>query len=389
MKKIKLFLVLFFLFIFILYLLDHFFFREKELPKKHQEMELSEPKILLNEDLPLKSSSNDFYQSTLLKTRFNGAILVAKSGRIVFEQYNGLKGLTKGDPIDTVTSFHLASVSKTFTGMAVLKLWEEGMLQLDDDITTYLTGFPFMGISVRNLLSHRSGLPNYVHFIENMGWDTKKILTNDDLLQTIIENKHKLKPGKPNTYFEYCNTNYVLLALIIEKVSKLSYPQFLEKTFFKPIGMEHSFVFSMEKADSVLPSFKYNNQLEPFTYLDAVYGDKNIYSTPRDLLKWNLAINNGSLFKKQTLEEAFKGYSYERKGIRNYGLGWRLYEFPSGKKIIYHNGWWHGNNTVFLSLPKDSTTIIVLGNKYNSSIYKANKISAIFKGYDRQMNDND
>ena len=116
-------------------------------------------------------------------------------------------------------------------------------------------------------------------------------------------------------------------------------------------------------------------------FLDAIYGDKNIYSSPRDLLKWEIALNNGQLFNASTLEEAYKGYSYEKPGIKNYGLGWRLYEMPSGKKIIYHNGWWHGNNTVFSRLPSDSTTIIVLGNKFNRSIYQAKKIASIYAGY--------
>ena len=89
------------------------------------------------------------------------------------------------------------------------------------------------------------------------------------------------------------------------------------------------------------------------------------------------------------LDQAFKGYSYERRGVRNYGLGWRLYEMPSGKKIIYHNGWWHGNNTVFSRLPSDSTVIIVLGNKFNRSIYQAKKIAGVFSGYGIQLNEDD
>jgi len=141
--------------------------------------------------------------------------------------------------------------------------------------------------------------------------------------------------------------------------------------------------------DNVLPSFKFNNRKEPFTFLDAVYGDKNIYSTVRDILKFDLAINDGLLFKKETLNAAFQGYSYEQKGTKNYGLGWRLYELPSGKKIIYHNGWWHGNNTVFSKFPADSTTIIVLGNKFNKSIYQSKKIIGIFEGYGFQFNEDD
>jgi len=124
-------------------------------------------------------------------------------------------------------------------------------------------------------------------------------------------------------------------------------------------------------------------------FLDAVYGDKNIYSTPRDMMKWDWALNPGNFFSQQTLDDAFKGYSYEKKGKRNYGLGWRLVEMPTGKKIVYHNGWWHGNNTVFSRLPSDSTVIIVLGNKFNRNIYRAKKIAGIFPGYGIQMEEDD
>lgn len=389
MKKIKLFIVLFLAFTASFYVFDRYAVKGDKPVKVIPAVRIDEPGILNKTDLALQRSSNDFFNETLLRSRFNGAILVARSGRIVFEKYNGLKQLTDGDPIDSTTAFHLASVSKTITAMAILKLWEEGKLNLDKEISTYLNTFPYKNITVRNLLNHRSGLPNYLHFVENLGWNTDSMLTNQSLLDLMVQYQKKLHPGRANAYFDYCNTNYALLALIVEKVSKLSFGDYLDITFFKPIGMQHSFVFTPEKAPMVLPSYKFNNRLEPFTFLDGIYGDKNIYSTPRDLLKWNIALNNGSLFSEKTLDEAFKGYSYEKKGIRNYGLGWRLYEMPSGKKIIYHNGWWHGNNTVFMNLPADSTTIVVLGNKYNRSIYRAKKIAGVFDGYGIQLEEDD
>jgi CubicO group peptidase (beta-lactamase class C family) len=326
-------------------------------------------------------AASSFYETSLAPTRFNGGILVAKKGQVIFEKYNGTENPLGKDKIDSASSFHLASVSKTFTGMAVLKLWEEGKLQLGDEVSAYLTGFPYQGVTIRSLLNHRSGLPNYVHFMEQLGWDKKKQVTNNDVLQFIISHKNRIAISRPETRFSYSNTNYALLALIIEKVSGMGYSQYLQQTFFQPLQMNHTFVFNMGMADDVLPSYNWKNQQEAFTYLDAVVGDKNIYSTPRDLLKWDLALSYGNLFKPATLDSAYSGYSYEKKGIKNYGLGWRLYEFPTGKKVIYHNGWWHGNNTVFSRLTQDSATIIVLGNKYNRRIYDAKKIYSAFDGY--------
>jgi CubicO group peptidase (beta-lactamase class C family) len=381
MQKLKVFAVLFIVFLALFYFADSRLKLETPEPEVSFVKQIDENPILSDEDLALKNSSEKFYQQSLLRTRFNGGVLVSRNGKIIFEAYNGLTEVLKGDSINANTSFHLASVSKTITAMAVLKLFDEKSISIDQPVASFLTGFPFPKISVRNLLNHRSGLPNYVHFAEHIGWDTKKTLTNQDILQLIIEKSTLLDIGRPNAYFDYCNTNYALLALIIEKVSGLSFSSYLEQTIFVPLGMTRSFVFSMDKVDQVLPSFKFNNQKEPIMFLDAVYGDKNIYSTPRDMMKWDMALYDTSFFSQKIMDEAFKGYSYERKGVKNYGLGWRLYEMPSGKKIVYHNGWWHGNNTVFSRLPQDTTVIIVLGNKYNRSIYQAKKIAGIFDGY--------
>lgn len=390
MQKLKLFIILFIVFSAIFYFVDQY--------KKQNPTYLigSIPKVKAAPnpaftaiDHALRNSSQHFFEETLLRSRFNGAILVARNGKIIFEHYQGLRNVLSGEPIDSSTAFHLASVSKTFTAMAILKLWENAALLLDDPVAKYLEGFPFPLITVRNLLSHRSGLPNYVHFVEKSGWDTHRFVTNADILQLLIDHPDKLKPGRANAYFDYCNTNYALLALIVEKVSQLGFSDYLNNVFFKPLGMNNSFVYAVEMAEKVLPSYKFNNRKEPMMFLDAVYGDKNIYSTPRDMMKWDLALSNGQLFSEKTLEEAFRGYSYEKRGTRNYGLGWRLVEMPTGKKIIYHNGWWHGNNTVFSRLPDDSTAIIVLGNKYNRSIYQAKKIAGIFKGYGIQSDDDE
>lgn len=328
--------------------------------------------------------SESFYDLYLKPSGFNGAMLVAKNGQVVFEKYSGFKTFENKDSLDMNTPFHLASVSKTFTGMAVCKLWEEGKLNIDDEVSKYLEGFNYPGVTVKTLLNHRSGLPNYVHVMEEKGWDKDHGVTNQDVLNFLIANKNRLPVGRPDKSFTYCNTNYALLALIIEKVSGMKYNEFLRKTFFEPIGMTNTFVYSPELEQTVLPSYNWKKQKEPFTYLDIVYGDKNIYSTARDLLKWDIALSKGNLFKPETLAAAYSGYSFEKKGIKNYGLGWRLYLYPDNRKIIYHNGWWHGNNTVFTRLVDDSATVIILGNKFNRRIYDAKKLFTAFGNYDGQ-----
>jgi CubicO group peptidase (beta-lactamase class C family) len=116
-------------------------------------------------------------------------------------------------------------------------------------------------------------------------------------------------------------------------------------------------------------------------YLDLVYGDKNIYSTPDDMLKWDAALRGGVLFKKSTLDSAYTPYSLEKPGKRNYGLGWRMIVVPDGKKLIYHNGWWHGNRTVFIRMMEENATIIALCNNDNKRVYSAKKLCDIFGNY--------
>jgi CubicO group peptidase (beta-lactamase class C family) len=323
---------------------------------------------------------NGFYDTNLISRGFNGAMLVAKNGRVVFEKYHGYFDLKKKDTLNEHSAFHLASVSKTFTAMAILKLADQGKLNLDDDVKLFFPNFPYDGITIRMLLNHRSGLPNYLYFMEQLGWDKKTYCDNTDVLDYLVKFKPPLT-HLVNTHFSYCNTNYILLALIIEKAAGQTYAAFLQQIFFSPLRMNDTYVFSLADTQRAMPSYNWKGQLEPFTFLDKCYGDKNIYSTPKDLLKWDQALYNNKLFTQETLEAAFRPYSNEKPGIRNYGYGWRMNIYPNGKKIIFHGGWWHGNNTMLMRLMQDSATIIILGNKYNRNVYQAKKMANIFSPY--------
>lgn len=328
------------------------------------------------------NACSNFFDSLLLRHgAFNGSILVAKDGNIVYEKYAGFSNpAIKKDSLGINSAFHLASVSKTFTAMAVLKLWEEGRLAIDDSLGKYFPNFPYRNITVKMLLSHRSGLPNYVHYLELNGWDKRKMVNNVDVLTSLYMMKPPLEfpSGK---HFSYCNTNYALLALIIEKVSGQSYAQFLNQAFFTPLQMKDTYVFSLKDTARAMLSYEYNNRPFRLEFLDAVYGDKNVYSTVRDMLKWDQALYAGRFFKQATLDSAFAGYSFEKQGKRNYGLGWRMTFLDNGKKLLYHNGWWHGNNTAFIRLTDEKATIIVLGNKFNRRIYASKHAADIFGNY--------
>ncbi len=322
-----------------------------------------------------------FFDSLLPKNNFNGSILVAKRGVVVYEQYRGyIDPVAKKDTLTPSNAFHVASVSKTFTAMAILKLWEEGKLNLDDDLSKYFVDFPYQGVTIKMLLNHRSGLPNYVHYLEHYKWDKKKMVTNADVLSSLYQMRPPLE-FQTGKHFAYCNTNYALLALVIETVSGFPYNTYLANTFFRPLQMNDTYVFTPADMGRALPSFEWNNRKYPYEFLDVVYGDKNIYSTVRDMLKWNQALYPGRFFSKQTLDSAFAPYSFEKEGRRNYGFGWRLTLLDNGKKMIYHNGWWHGNNSVFIRLIDEEAVVVVLSNKFNKRIYSSKNICDLFGDY--------
>lgn len=327
------------------------------------------------------NSCKDFFEKSLPAGIFNGSILVAKKGMVVFEETTGFTDpKLKQDTLTSRTAFHLASISKTFTAMAILKLREEGKLSLQDTLSKYFKDFPFKGITIKMLLSHRSGLPNYLHYFEKYKWDTRKMVTNTDVLRSLYD-YHPPLDFPSGKHFAYCNTNYVLLALIVETVSGESFKTYLENTFFRPLQMNDTYVFSPPDMSRALPSFEWNNRKYPYEFLDVVYGDKNIYSTAEDMLKWDQALYPGRLFTKQTLDSAFAPYSFEKQGNRNYGLGWRMTFLPNGKKLLYHNGWWHGSNTVFIRLIDEEAVIIVLSNKFNRRIYSTKNLCNLFGNY--------
>lgn len=362
--------------------------------KKHNEISLLTLKdsftIPVQEKERMQAACEAWYDSVLKPQGFNGGILVAKYGSVIFEKYNGTAHIPGNDSVTENTPMHIASVSKTFTAMGILNLWQQGMLNIDDEYSKYYPAFNYPGVTIRCLLNHRSGLPNYTYFMESLGWDKKNYVSNEDILDYLITHKAQLTDiSPPDTHFSYCNTNYALLALLIEKISGMRYGDYIRQTFFIPLQMKNSYVFNIADTATATPSYNWHGKTEPLNFLDKVYGDKNIYTTVRDLLKWDRALSGNTLFKKEILEQAYSGYSNEKPGIKNYGLGWRMYNYPTGKKIIYHNGWWHGSNASFTRLINDSATIIVIGNKFTRAVYRAKALASVFGNYFGQGDDDE
>jgi CubicO group peptidase (beta-lactamase class C family) len=353
-------------------------------PQKPQiTYKINEPKALdKNEYDRIYRACKMFYDTTLLPSGFNGGIIVAKGGNIVFEKYRGSVNLDGVDSITATTPLHIASVSKTFTAMAILKLQEQGKLNVNDTLTKYFPDFNYDGVTIKTLLNHRSGLPNYLHFLEQVGWSEDSMLQNKNILNLLINKKAVLTDLVPSdTKFAYCNTNYALLALIIEQVSGEPYPQFMKENIFDAAGMKNTFVNYKLDTNTLSKSFDWKGRRIYNTCLDDIYGDKNIYSTVRDLLKWDRLLADSVFLSNKSLEAAYTPYSNEKPGTKNYGFGWRMNVYDNSKKIIFHNGWWHGNNATFIRLIKEDATIIVLSNRFARSTYQAKILVNIFGDY--------
>jgi CubicO group peptidase (beta-lactamase class C family) len=310
------------------------------------------------------------------------SMLVSQNGVILFEQYQGDADKKKGTKITADTPLHIASVSKVLTATAILKLIDAGKIGLDQKVNTLLTGFPYEEVTVKHLLNHRSGIQNYAYYFDQKGkWDKKIALGNQDILNRFISDKVPLA-FKTNRRFTYCNTNYAMLALIIEKVTGLGFDQAMKQMIFDPLGMDHTFVFDIEKdKKKIVPSYFANGVEIALDYLDGIYGDKNIYSTPRDLLKFDTARYDPEYLSPDLMKKVYVGYSFENKGERNYGLGIRMIDWVTGQHFYFHNGWWHGNTAAYVNLKKEKVMIIALSNRYNKRVYRVRFLAKLFGDY--------
>jgi len=337
-----------------------------------------------------KNKIDAFYRKNWFSKNKSISFLVAKDGQIIYEKYEGYANIEKKKSITCNTPIHIASVSKVLTATVILKLINAGKLNLDQKVNTILKDFPYPEITVKTLLNHRSGMRNYAYFTSEKGiWDRHKTLTNQDVLDLMISKKIQLE-YKTNTRFTYCNTNYAILALIIEKTTNSSYKEAMKTMIFDPLGMKNTFVYDHKNdQDSVTPSYRCSGRKIGYDYLDAVYGDKNIYATPRDLLKFDMARNSPSFLDPKLNAQIYEGYSNEHRGKKNYGLGIRMIQWPTGQEFYFHNGWWHGNMSSYITLKNENVMMVALTNRGYKQVYKTKNLAPLFGDYPFKLSSDD
>ncbi|MGP2570382.1 serine hydrolase domain-containing protein [Ornithobacterium rhinotracheale] len=300
---------------------------------------------------------------------FNGTVLVAHKGKLIFEESYGVSNRAIGLKNTPKTPTQIASITKTFTGTSVLWLEQRGFLDIKDPVQKYIWEFPYADITIEHLLSHRSGLPEYLKFSPRY-WNSSEPMYNESLLSMFSTRKFGLKFA-PGTSFDYCNSNFAMLALLIERITKMPYKEFVNQYIFEPLNMQNSFVYDpMDTYNfSFAKSYKANFSDFNNTFQDGVYGDKGIFTTVEDLYRWDRALYKNDFINEKFKQDAFTP-TRDWSVAKNYGLGWRIKCYPNGEKYVYHTGWWHGYQGIFARYIKDDFTIIILSNRYISGISK-------------------
>ena len=300
---------------------------------------------------------------------FNGCAAVLYHDTTIYQSALGFENIKSKKNLCNESAFQLASVSKMFTAVAVLKLKEQNKLDLTDNVEKYFPNFPYKNITIKNLLSHTSGLPNYFFFYYHLT-KTDTLLTNKGVLDLLTLHKPAayFKPGRR---FQYNNTNFVLLALLVEKISGQSFQAFVKENIFDVCGMNNTYFFSV--SDSIKNqafSFDYRKHPIGTDEFDYVVGDKGVCSTTQDMLLFAKRLFEGKIVAN--INEAIKPHARTGNG-RYYGLGFRINP-NGGDTIVFHNGWWHGYRTAFQYRKADKTTLVILSNRLDKNVYQTARI---------------
>ncbi|HBS87909.1 MAG: hypothetical protein A2W91_10665 [Bacteroidetes bacterium GWF2_38_335] len=311
-----------------------------------------------------KQALFEFYFDSLYNYQaFNGNVLIAQHGIIIYEKCFGMADFKKNEQLTIHHSFQLASVSKQFTAACILQLVEKGEISLGDTIQKFFPDFPYHNITIHLLLCHRSGLPNYIYFMDDIIPDKTTKISNQTVLDSIT--KHKPDPYyPPDITFDYSNTGYIILAAIVEQVSGMKYNEYLEKNIFKPLEMSNSYTENSVK-HNYKPStgYKYGKSEADDNFIDGVIGDKGIYSSVYDLYKWDRALHEHKILSEKMIDLSLQPYGKNEESDENYGYGWRMYKSELGFNVYFHGGWWHGFHNMFVRVPEKDWTIIILKNR--------------------------
>ena len=291
------------------------------------------------------------------------AVLVIKNGNTEFEGLYGMANIEAGESISAHTNFRLASVTKQFTAMGILILVERGELSLETGLGSIFSDLPSFAqsISIRNLLRHNAGLLDYESLIPS---SFEGQVHDSDVLNLMRQTDSTY--FEPGTAYRYSNSGYAVLAMIIEEVSGMSYPDFMRQNIFQPLKMDNTVAFIDGVTSVQNRAYGYTVEATSVTFDDqsqtsAVLGDGGIYSSISDLYKWDQALYSEDLVSSEMLEQAFT------PGLASYGFGWRIDSFRSHRRLS-HTGSTRGFRTVIQRYPDNKVSVVILTNRNGPAV---------------------
>ncbi|CAH0122636.1 Penicillin-binding protein 4* [Paenibacillus sp. CECT 9249] len=321
----------------------------------------------------------------------NGAFLAAEKGEVLLETAAGLADFRTGRPLTADTIFELASLSKPITALGIARLRQTGKVDFDDPVAKWIPELPYPGITIRHLLEHTSGLPDYMELLIEH-WDRSVIATNQDVLNMLV--KHQPDPEfPPNEGWSYSNTGYVMLAILMERISGKTFADYMKEQVFSPLGMNSTsvynrrwegrtipnyafgFVYNMEDSAYVLPDTV--KETEYVIFLDGIQGDGTVNSNLRDLLRLDRALYSDDFLEGSLRDELFAPVRLNNGETFPYGLGWIVEEKEGLGKIVSHTGGWPGYATVMKRYLDQDMTLIVLQNAEKEMRYSQQVIDAL------------
>ena len=307
---------------------------------------------------------------------FNGTVLIGEKGKVLYKKAFGISDPRSGASLTTRSSFNLGSVSKQFFTMMIMILKEQGKLKYDDPVQQYLPQFPYSNITIRQLMNHTSGLPEYFDIAVG-DMNLLDTLTNESML-ALLEAKKPELVFQPGEQWQYCNTNYTTLASVIEKVSGMPSDVFFQQHIAGPLGMKDTYIYDLTMK-SYPPSrvFGFEHQkgmplLNDLIRFDGIVGDGNVYSTVEDLYRWDQALYTEKLVKKSTFEEAITSGRLNNGELTKYGFGWFIPE--PGKKVSHTGGWVGFRNEITRYIDRNQALIILTNGTDASAMYLAKRI---------------
>lgn len=343
--------------------------------------DVSAPKVLLKIDTSIQLNAifqgqyNQYWQRRFLFGGYQGVTLVSRNDS--FYIWNAGYA-DSGIKLQSHMPMQIASITKTFTATAIMILVQEKQLSLSDTLRKFFPELPYFNVNIEQMLSHTSGLPEYTYFSELYWHDSMGSMQNHDVIDMMA--KHKEAAYYPaGHHHRYCNTNFLLLASIIEKVSKLNYPDFLKNRIFDPLGMKNTYVWTKAKPWEKLTVKGHYGNGKRFSwhYQDGTYGDKNIISTAWDLFRFYKGLQKNLILKRKHKENMFKTRIKGARRGTDYALGWRK-RTVNGEEWMFHSGWWHGFRTNFYFSVKENKCAVTLTNKLSGGFIPGVLITSMF-----------